>query len=77
MNLIFQVEALKEQYLNLRKHKLKDNSNVFEEKQTAANNKSSSMGPTPFSTLAGTNLSSMSYGSHQGQLFCSIFSGAV
>lgn len=59
---------MKEQYLNLRKHKLKDNSNVFEEKQTAANNKSSSMGPTPFSTLAGTNLS-MGYVPHQGQLF--------
>ncbi|XP_037047331.1 nuclear pore complex protein Nup58 isoform X3 [Bradysia coprophila] len=58
------VEALKEQYLNLRKHKLKDNSNVFEEKQTAANISSSSMGPTPFSTLAGNNLS-MSYGPHQ------------
>lgn len=70
------MEGLKEQYLNLRKHKLKDNSNVFEEKQTVGNIRSSNMGPTPFSTLAGANMS-MSYGSQQGQLFVDSTIGCV
>lgn len=50
---------LKEQYLNLRKHLLKDKTNVFayekspEQVATVAN---ISCGPTPFSATFGINL---------------------
>uniref|UniRef100_A0A1Q3F2Y8 Putative nucleoporin nup58 n=2 Tax=Culex tarsalis TaxID=7177 RepID=A0A1Q3F2Y8_CULTA len=63
------VEAQKDQYMNLRRYLLRDNTDVFDVKQTSGSTDSStssarfssaiSTGPTPFSTLmgAGMNLS--------------------
>lgn len=64
------VESQKEQYLNLRKHLLKDKTNVFaadeadgsDRLQTMAN---ISCGPTPFSATFGINLGV----AHHGQTF--------
>lgn len=54
------VEVHKEQYLNIRRHLLKDRTNVFaaDDQPTAKQNHLSSCGPTPFSTmLSGAHLS--------------------
>lgn len=53
------VETAKEQYLNLRKHLLKDKTNVFEDEQTTDGQQTManiSCGPTPFSATFGINL---------------------
>lgn len=55
------VELQKEQYLNLRKHLLKDRTNVFADDQPTAkiNNHLSACGPTPFSQMFNTSNLSM------------------
>lgn len=54
------VELQKEQYLNLRKHLLKDRTNVFADDQpTAKINHLSACGPTPFSQMYNTSNLSM------------------
>lgn len=64
-----QVEAQKEQYLNLRKYMLRDKSNVFAELEVDESKTTStkiSSGPTPFSMLSSLQLGKTSVTPNQG-----------
>lgn len=58
------VDTQKEQYLNIRKFVLRDNTNVFEVAQNSSKNSNIQYGPNPFSS-SGINLSSSKQWSNQ------------